>query len=111
MERSGPLLGPNARKLEPALRMAVDGSLEVNVARAEQAPAMAVEETPATREALAAQLPLEQRVVLADADELPAPPLPAVPAGVRTSVFIQTISPDVEARFPGRGRGPQGADV
>lgn len=96
-----PLLGRNARKVAPLLRMISDGSASVNLARAEQSATIKVDEARINKAALKAHRPVERRALLATKADLPTPGLARVVSGVTASVFIQTTTPDAKVEIEG----------
>jgi subtilisin family serine protease len=98
------LLGPEARKLQPKLRMIANGSTTVNAIRSEQSASLALAPSAAPKLDVLGSLAFGPPVARAD---LPASvtrgTLQEIPPDILANVFIETIAAgEAEVRFPGQ---------
>jgi subtilisin family serine protease len=109
MARRKNLLGADGRKVAPKLRMIANGSMAVNMVRAEQCSALAV-----TPQRVLRGAPQRRGLGAAPISRAEAPRAPkrgrlrALPRGVEVNVFVRTIGPRVDTPalledFPRRG--------
>ncbi len=102
MAERGPMLGEAVLKLQPKLRMFANGSTEVNLVRAEQCSAIAIDPSRVDEAVLKKLRPRTELTVMADLADLPRGSVDHVEPGVLANVFIQTTpGDDTTARFEG----------